>query len=304
MTQLAYYTNWTDAAHDDAVTPTQSPIRRRALQLAVPGSGTKKAVRFSTAVLMQQAVAEGDVQELNRFLVEYGAGILDERDPSGLTPVMRATLEGQLNSLVFLVEAGADLTARGHDGWTPLHVAAAANNTDAARYVIDRSKENLTQVHSVDGEKPIDLAESLEMASLLIDAELRVHKDEHDVALTELAQKNCSTCREGAILNSILSTKTAYDSLLHLGAEKNYVLLVQYLLENNVIDPDTKDRDGRTPLHVAAAKNNTEAFLLLVMHGASLTITDRDNRRPGELTEHRGIRRIEQLSIESREEML
>ena len=291
MTQIEQYANWTP-----------SSIQRRTL--AVPSSGTKKAVRFSTAVLMQQAVAEGNVQELNRFLVEYGAGILEERDPSGLTPVMRAIAEGQLNSLVFLVEAGADLTTRGHDGWTPLHVAAATNNAEAARYIIDRSKRDVTQVENTDGEKPIDLAESLEMASLLIDAELRVRTDEPDTSLTELAQKSCSTCRDGAILNSILSAKTSYDSLLHLGAERNYILLVRYLLENNLVDPDLKDRDGRTPLHLAASRNNVEVFLLLLMHGASLTALDRDNRRACELTDHRTIRKLERLSIESREVML
>lgn len=312
MSQIVYYANWTDATRNEAASPSiESPVHRRTLAMAATRStGTKKAVRFSTAVLMQQAVAEGDVQELNRFLDEYGVSILNERDPSGLTPVMRAVLECQLSSLVFLVEAGADLTARGHDGWTPLHVAAAADNTKAARYVIDMSEEaggDLTQVENVNGERPIDLAESLEMASLLMEGELsgvRRRDHENDVMLTELAQKNCSTGGDGAHLNSILSAKTAYDSLLHLGAEKNYVLLVRYLLENGLVDPDMRDRDGRTPLHVAASGNNAEAFLLLVMHGASLTVPDCHGRRACELTEHQTIRRIERLSLESREEML
>eukprot|EP00731_Ephydatia_muelleri_P033403 Em0029g9a len=220
---------------------------------------------------------------------------------------MRAVLESQLSSLVFLVEAGADLSARGHDGWTPLHVAAAANNTKAARYVIDMSeKEDLTQVENLNGERPIDLAESLDMTSLLMEGDLSGvrRRDQNDVMLTELARKNCSTGGDGALLNSILSTKTAYDSLLHLGAEKNYILLVRYLLENALVDPDMRDRDGRTPLHVAASQNSTEAFLLLVMHGASLNLPDRYGRRACELTEHQTIRKIERLSLESREEML
>ena len=52
--------------------------------------------------------------------------------------------------------------------------------------------------------------------------------------------------------------------------EKNYLVLLQHLLENRLVDPDTKDRDGRTPLHLAASRDNTEAVLLLVMHGASV----------------------------------
>lgn len=299
MTQIAYYMDLENVANVEAMrAPVGSPVHRRTL------NGTKKAVRFSTAVLMQQAVADGDVQELNRFLVEYGAGILSERDPSGLTPVMRAILEGQLSSLVFLVEAGADLASRGHDGWTPLHVAAAVNNTEAASYVIDRCPENLTQVENDDGERAIDLTESLEMTSLLLEADLKVRRDPNDVMLTEMAQKNCSTSGDGDILNSILSTRTMYDSLLHLGAEKNYVLLVRYLLESGLVDPDMKDREGRTPLHVAAARNNAEAFQLLLMHGASLTVPDRDGRRPCELTGHKTIHKLERLTLDSREEML
>eukprot|EP00731_Ephydatia_muelleri_P038803 Em0917g2a len=307
MAQIVYYTNWTDATHDKAVSsPNESPVHRRTLAVT-RSAGTKKAVRFSTAVLMQQAIAEGDVQELSRFLDEYGVSILNETDPSGLTPVMRAVLESQLSSLVFLVEAGADLSARGHDGWTPLHVAAAANNTKAARYVIRHERERRPDASRKFERRETHRSGRESGYDVLVNGRgpqrgATQRSERRDV--TELARKNCSTGGDGALLNSILSTKTAYDSLLHLGAEKNYILLVRYLLENALVDPDMRDRDGRTPLHVAASQNSTEAFLLLVMHGASLNLPDRYGRRACELTEHQTIRKIERLSLESREEML
>ena len=244
-----------------------------------------KAVTFSGSVLMQLAISEGAVQEMGRLVAQYGATVIDEREPTGLSPIMRAVFEDQLQSLQFLIEAGADLTAQDEEGWTVLHVAAAMDNEEAARLVLNNSKEYLTGLRDVEGKRPVDLAESVEMVTLLLDAELFSRRDPDELALAEIVQRSQYYCEDGTLVSDDISARLAYESLLHLAMDKNYLLLLQYLLEYKLVDPDTKNRNGRTPLHVAASRNNTEAALLLVMHGASVSIKDCKNEKACDLTE-------------------
>ena len=77
--------------------------------------------------------------------------------------------EGQLAPLHLLVQAGADLAARDSENWTILHIATSMDDTDAAKLILNNCTTCLTQVRNVDGEGPIDLAESTDMTSLLVD---------------------------------------------------------------------------------------------------------------------------------------
>ena len=249
---------------------------------------TRKTVTFSGPVLMQLAISEGDVQEMSRLVARFGECIIDEREPSGLFPAMRAVFEDQLQSLQFLIDAGAHVTAQDEEGWTILHVAAAMDNEEAARIVLDNSKAKLTGLRDVEGRRPIDLAESVEMAALLLDAELFSRTDPDELALTEVVQRSYEYvhCEDGTVVGDVMSANPACETLLHLAMEKNYLLLLQHLLENKLVDPDTKDRDGRTPLHLAASRANTEAVLLLVMYGASVVAVDCKHKRACDLTDH------------------
>ena len=73
--------------------------------------------------------------------------------------------------LRILVEAGADLSHGDSENWTALHVAASMDDVPTATFILKRCRKDLTQLRSVDGERPIDLAQSPEMVRLLKFAE-------------------------------------------------------------------------------------------------------------------------------------
>ena len=131
----------------------------------------RKNVRFSTAVLIQQAITVGDVAEMKQLVEQYSSRVIHEPEPSGLPPVMRAVFESQLDSLKFLVEAGADLTVQDQEGWNALHVAAAMDDLEAARYILQRCGGEIARARSCEGKRPADLTESVEMVTLLLEAD-------------------------------------------------------------------------------------------------------------------------------------
>ena len=139
-------------------------IRRRKQQ---------KSVRFQPEVLMQQAITDGDQKDILQLISKYGSGVANAREPSGLSPAMRCVFESRMASLRILVQAGADLSHRDSENWTVLHVATSMDDVPAAKFILKRCKEDLTQLRSVDDQRPIDLAQSPEMVRLLQCAEFR-----------------------------------------------------------------------------------------------------------------------------------
>ena len=225
----------------------------------------RKSVRFSSNVLMQQAITEGDVQEVKQLIEKFGSRVVNEPEPSGLSPSMRCVFEGQMAPLRLLIEAGADLTAQDGERCTVLHVAASMDDVDATKLILNRCKHCLTQVRTVDGERPIDLAESTEVARLLFQADLKMSRGaDRECAITALVREHCYKNGSCEALNDALRRSTDYDSLLHMAAGKNYPRLASYL------KMEARDSRGWTALHTAAYFNNIDMVLLLTQQGASI----------------------------------
>ncbi len=265
---------------------------------------TKKGVHFPLGVLMQLAVTNGDLTEIKQLVKDCGVDALDMREPSGLTPVMRAIFEGELDALKTLIDSGADLSLSDSEEWNVLHVAAAMDDYEAAELIICSYKNIESLVHGVNiaGERPIDLAESIDVARLLLNANLTHLRQEVELAkdvkktITSEAQiesecaviQQVQTCyRKNQPLDFIIQDNTPYSSLLHLAAVKNYVRLAQFLFENPTkVQMDIKDKNGWTPLHTAAYYNSIEVVLILLSHNANTEAVSNSLEKPRDLTKH------------------
>ena len=250
----------------------------------------RKKVKFPSAVLMQQAIMDGDLQEMKQLISEYGSRVAVDPEPSGLPPVMRCVFESQLAPLRLLVEAGADLAVQDSEHWTTLHVAAAMDDLEAAKYVLGHCSRCLTQVRNVDRQRPIDLAESTAMARLLLKADLEVKESEmaakvgkEELAVLRLVHDHYKNNGEPEDFNS------SYGSLLHLAASKNYSKLALYLLSHKICDLESRDENGWTPLHTAAYYNSLDTALLLMEYGSSVTCLTSSLETPFDLTQDKLI---------------
>ena len=103
--------------------------------------------------------------------MHYGKEVVNAPEPTGLSPVIRCVFEGQMAPLLLLVAAGADLAARDSENWTALHVTVSMDDKYAAQLILHLCKMCLISVRNVDGETPINLAESNDMANLLTSAQ-------------------------------------------------------------------------------------------------------------------------------------
>lgn len=261
----------------------------------------RKGVTFPLGVLMQQAVAEGDLQGIKKLISSYGSNAVEEREPNGLPPVMRAIFEGQVASLKFLLDEGADVSSRDPESWCALHVAAAMDDIEAAEMVLRAAgkRQSMTSSTNVDGERPMDLAESLDMATLLLHADLRVEPPHSsgcsedgissEAEVMQLVTHHCEKHSNCTALDDVLKHNTCYSSLLHLAAAKNYPHLVNYVCGHKLCSMETRDKNGWTPLHSAAYYNNLDVAMLLVEQGTNVHALTHSFEKPGDLTEHQLI---------------
>jgi ankyrin repeat protein len=133
---------------------------------------------------------------------------------------------------------GADVNARGNNGWTALHRAAFFDNVEAARCLLDMGAA--VDAKNDHGSMPMHLVWRQGMARLLLD--------------------------KGAGVNA----KDARGwTPLSWTAEKGHVEVARFLLDEGA-DVDAKNDHGWTPLHIAAQKGHVEVARLLLDKGAGV----------------------------------
>jgi ankyrin repeat protein len=266
---------------------------------------SRKAVRFPLDVDLQEAIREGDIQTLKKMLQTYGKAVLKVRDPVGHPLPVIAVREKQLKVLKLLVNEGSDLTTTDKNGYTALHAAAEDDSLEMVRIIVAQknSSTNLANLKTNTGLRPIDVCISVEMADLLMHADLEyflgelediwTHHPENDELKVDGKGINDLPFKEDHLLHIVAGAskekaqKYIDDfngingcSLLHLAAWKNYSRLGFYIAEEGLISLEAVDKNGWTPLHTAVSHSSLDMTLLLIELGANIFAENNEGQTP------------------------
>jgi len=81
------------------------------------------------------------------------------RGSFGNTPLHVAAVQGDMEAVRLLIDAGADLNSQGEHGYTPLHEAVEQGHFEVADLLIKSGSD--PKKSNVDGETPFDIARLL-----------------------------------------------------------------------------------------------------------------------------------------------
>ncbi|MDX6765616.1 MAG: ankyrin repeat domain-containing protein [Candidatus Methylacidiphilales bacterium] len=197
------------------------------------------------------AVANREFDEAQRLLAQGHP--IEEKNEYGNTPLMWVTYLGYVESVRWLLEQGADVNGRNQQRQTALHEAASCHKTECLKVLV-AAGANLN-AKDMAGDTPAHWAARLGAVGCL-------------AALAE----------SGANLGLRNYTGAApLHEVFHFGVQLTAMVEV---FARCGADLNLPDSYGRTALHIAAHRANTEGVTCLLDSGASPFAVDREGNTP------------------------
>ncbi|KAG7295946.1 hypothetical protein JYU34_021035 [Plutella xylostella] len=262
---------------------------------------TKRNIYFDDSVMLLEAAARNDIEEVRRLLAR---GVTpDATNEDGLTALHQCCIDNNEAMMRLLLQHGADVNAEDSERWTPLHAAATCGNLALVRILIQRGA-NLLAVNG-DGNMPYDICEE-ERTLDAIESEMaargvtqRLIDDTRAATEMKMLTDVMELYKEGADLDEPRDNQGA--TLLHIASANGYIKVVEFLLENRAAT-DVVDHDMWQPVHAAACWGHLEVLELLVQYGADLNVRNKHDETPADICEEGEMRaRILRLATEQEE---
>ena len=166
-----------------------------------------------------------------------------------------------------LLKAELDPFTADENGWTHMHWAAAANDGEAIRRLIELGGSTESTDHGDNSE----FSTAGHRRAALLGVKLGEWKNTGDTPLLVAAELDRGVAASVLIASGAdVNAKINGDwTPLHSAALENAADIARMLLENGA-DVNAKDDDGDTPLHQAAVENAADAARVLLENGADV----------------------------------
>ncbi len=188
--------------------------------------------------------------EIFKFFMDEGVDV-NLQDNEGRSPFMNAVNGNTLEVVKFLMPHASDINTKDRKGRTALAMAVSRNSTSVVAFLL----ENGADTHSIDKEGNTIMVDLLNTFGSKKDPEAFEKK------LKLLTAKG---------LDLTLSQAKG-NTLYHLAIEKNNLDLLKRIYQFGV-DVNAKNKDGISPLHLAAMKTKDKSILKYLLEiGADKT---------------------------------
>jgi ankyrin repeat protein len=237
------------------------------------------------------ALCEGTLgghEAVVKLLLKNGAEV-DSKDINGKTPLSHAAYEGDQAVVKLLLENGAEVESKDNNGRTPLSWAASSQN----KAVVELLLKNGAEVDSKDnnGQTPLSWAArraNEDVVELLLEngAEVELKDNNGRTLLSLAASRNFNSGVTKLLLSNPRVDPEAKDkdgrSPLSWAASDGDAAVTKLLLSDHRVNPEAKDNNGRTPLSWAASSNFLSAVIKLLLsdHRVNPEARDKDGRTP------------------------
>ena len=256
------------------------------------GADPEAGVQHGHTPLME-AVVQGHADTV-LVLLEFGANTETAEHESLYTALIKAAAYNRIDAIEVLLAAGANLQARDKDGFTPLHVAAVNGQLEAIFLLLDAGADVNGRSHL--GNTPLYMATingHFFSASALLDygAEVDVQSDNGWTLLHESVAR-------GSLLMYIMFVESGLDpntqthdgeTALHIAARFGQRFLLRGLsFDLEAPNFNALDFHGNTPLHAAAQGGHRLVVEDLLLWGADPQIRNSAGWTPAELAATNG----------------
>jgi ankyrin repeat protein len=237
------------------------------------------------------AAREGDL-ESTKLLVAAGADV-NQTTEYGWTPLLTATNNRHYKLATWLVENGADVDRANKGGWTPLYLATDNRNIEGGDFPVPKpDMDHLEFIkillnHHADPNlrsKDDTLTRTIFTMQWFFEAGATPFvraAQSGDVELLKLLLTHGADPKLPTDFGDTALSAAAgigwVEGVTYEHSAKENVEAVKFLLELG-LDPNSANRDGRTPLMGAALKGRNAVVQVLVDHGAKLDTRDHGSR--------------------------
>eukprot|EP01080_Neovahlkampfia_damariscottae_P000843 gene843-9092_t len=236
---------------------------------------------------LQFAIQKNEIDSI-KYLVNAGAN-LNSKDSNGFTPLHFAISTKKEDIALLLIKLGADIKAKDNDGQTPLHISLSSNFPDLFRELVELG-ENPNIYDPYFKNYPIQYAAGSGL-HLLLDVFIESNSDLNIETESFPWERNQST----PLMNAIANGHTDF---------------VKKLLQVGKCDVNRHEKlFQQTPLHLAVESNDIEIVKILISNGSKVNLKDCFGRTPLIIAKQKKQKKIHDLllkngSIESIEDIV
>lgn len=220
-----------------------------------------------------------------KSLLKENPNLLEDKDDAGMSPLNLTAYTGQLETLKYLINKGADIFAGDNEGSMALHNAAAGGRFEIVKFLVNEKgvdvnildNNEVTAVHFAAGRNFQDIVEFLVQKGACVNCPSNIGSIPlHDAMFSDNIEIVKLLIKKGADTNA----SNNWDiKPIHLAANRGNIEIMKLLMENGANIHDITD-SGENPLLWAIVGRRFEAADFLLSRGADINRKISNGRTP------------------------